>query len=419
MSDNSRLSLLEKQIGRRRALLFVALFVVGWLALLAVDWYQRFTRYEFEKRLISRPRRPSAIVEARPLFTTNQVPASRGGDLTQLIGIRSVAKIYEEERPPGLRIVDRYGYMNRPYDPDAVPDVVVVGDSFMAAGHVDELFATRLSKRSGLFVYNHSLMGHGPFISLYRFLDAPRFTGRRPPVVVWGFAEREISGEAFVGMVYQLTIREQPEERKPSEPRAVRPGHMRVNWRLLEPHALQSALPDTSFAAQSGEWLWNRARYYLFRQLTGWVVEATDPVMGKPILFYRYHIDVIAMADERSDPDRIGRSAERLVRYLRERGMELVVVLIPEKEQVYRRAIPPVFNPPDHPIPPSILWEVEEELERRQIRVVNLLRPFREAAEQGQLIYWRDDTHWNPHGIDIAVDIVWEQVEDLWHTLEQ
>lgn len=92
----------------------------------------------------------------------------------------------------------------------------------------------------------------------------------------------------------------------------------------------------------------------------------------------------------------------------------MVVVLIPEKEQVYRDALPVRFNPPDNPLPPSVLWAVESELQRHGIPVVNMLDSFQNATLQGELVYWQDDTHWNERGTAMAVERVWSEIENLF-----
>ncbi len=416
MSDKSKLESREKGVGRHAAVLFVALFALGWVIVLAADWYFRFARYEWDKQLISRPPRAALDVADRPAFRTNLVQATRGGDLTQLIGIQRVAERFEEDRPAGYRVIDPFGFTNPPYERDAAPDMVVVGDSFMATGNMDQLFSTKLAATSGLFVYNRALFGHGPFVSVLHFMDDPRFQETPPRVVVWGFAEREIDGVFFDSFAYRIRTRDVRMEAEIGAETA-RPGRTRVYWRAFAPRSLKASLPNTSFMAQVGEWLWNRARYVLFRRITPWVVVAAEPVAGDPVLFYRHHIGVLGRDPEELRLELIAPSVQVFDEYCRERGMELVVVLIPEKEQVYRHALPAQFNPPEDPLPPSTLWTVEQELKARNIRVVNMLAPFREAFQRGERLYWQDDTHWNPHGVQMAAEHVWEEVMNVFPDL--
>lgn len=412
MDHSYRLVELEEATAPRAARWFVVCFAIGFVALLGFDWFMRFERYEWETRLIDRPRRPISEPQARPAFVTNHVAAARGGDLTTLIGIRSVVDVFAEERPATIHIRDRHGFMNRPHDEGQAPDVVVLGDSFMAYGDIDTQFASQLADRTGLFVYNHALQGHGPFVPVYRFLSDDRFWQRPPQAIVWGFAEREIGGVFFERFSRELEWRGRRREATAQQDGEVLvvPQRIRVRWIALSPHRLRNSLPDTSFMAQTGQWGWNRLRYYLFGQLNPWVVVADRDVAGVDMLFFDYHIETLLWSEEARDPVRVAEVIAQFREYSLKRGIELIVVLIPEKEQVHRNAIPEHRIPPGEIISPSVLWRLEEELDQHHVQTVNLLGPFREAVAAGQQIYWRDDSHWNAAGIRIAADLVAERL---------
>jgi hypothetical protein len=93
---------------------------------------------------------------------------------------------------------------------------------------------------------------------------------------------------------------------------------------------------------------------------------------------------------------------------LDQKGIKLLVVLVPEKYSVYA---PLVNKAPGMPLKnPSYLMSLQGELIRRRIPTVNLLPTLlREAAEQyksGRYIYWPDDTHWNADGIRRACELI-------------
>lgn len=375
----------------------------------------RFERYEWQNRLVDRPRRPVTEHQDRPLFVTNRVAASRGGDLTALIGIQSVVDVFAEERPAAVHIRDRFGFMNRPYDPDQAPDVLVVGDSFMAYGCIDTQFASQLADQTGLFVYNHAMLGHGPFIPIYRFLADDRFWERPPRVIVWGFAEREIGGDFFVRFSRDLQWRGRRREFVPpaEAEESPRPQRMNYRWVALAPRQLMDSLPDTSYIAQAGQWAWNRLRYYAFGQLNPWVVVADRDVLHADMLLYEYHVGTLSWPEEVRDPARVAEAIAGFRDHCLRRGIQLIVVLIPEKEQVYRAAIPASALPPGAEIPPSVLWRLTDELERQGVTTVNLLPPFQAATAEGIRVYWQDDTHWNVTGIQIAADLVAQRLARL------
>jgi len=87
------------------------------------------------------------------------------------------------------------------------------------------------------------------------------------------------------------------------------------------------------------------------------------------------------------------------------RQIELLVVLVPNKYTVYE----PLLLEPD-PGRGRALWldEVDAYLQRTGVATLNLTRPMRARAarelDQGRLLYWIDDTHWNAAGIRLAAE---------------
>jgi len=401
---------IENDMTPRASRWVVCIMMAGWLAMGAVDWSQRFSRYAWHNQWWIRPAASASTGTATAsqqepaMFRTNPVPARVGGDLSSLIVTRSLAGLFEETRPSYDAVTDVFGYPNRVRDPGQVPDVVVVGDSFMAVGSMDTMFAGQLADQSGLGVYNMSLMGHGPFISPLRFIDDVRFKTSTPRYLVWGFAEREIGGSFFERFEKRVMLRRGliPMESDHASTSLGSAG--RVLWAALSPANLRKSLPDSSIIAQTGEWIWTRARYVLFRQLHPWVVVAETPVGEDAMLFFSYHIETLSWSSDIRRVDRVAESISQFHQMCVERGVELIVLLIPEKEQVYRDFIPAHLLTPEDPIPPSVLWALEAELKNRHVRVVNMLPVLQHAVESGERVFWRDDTHWNDAGIRLAAE---------------
>lgn len=94
---------------------------------------------------------------------------------------------------------------------------------------------------------------------------------------------------------------------------------------------------------------------------------------------------------------------ERYIAWLANRlalqGQRLLVVLAPQKYTVYA---PLLAEPDPGPGRPEYFAQLERRLRTRGIAVVNLTEPLRAAARdalaEDSLVYWRDDTHWNPAG---------------------
>jgi hypothetical protein len=109
-------------------------------------------------------------------------------------------------------------------------------------------------------------------------------------------------------------------------------------------------------------------------------------------------------AEEDADrwKDLLARRSEELSRS----GLRLLVVLVPTKRQIYG----PMLEPPSRSLDAAFdsFARLEEGLRGRAVAVVNLAPVFRREAEarvaRGELLYWRDDTHWNPAGIRLAAE---------------
>lgn len=407
---------ISSRFASRRVWLFLVSLMLFVGALVLVEWYFRFARYHFEMQLFHLPARPLEIHATTHGFTTNVIPAMRGGDLTALIGIHHAAEPFMEERSAGLRVQDQQGFVTESYDPAVPPDAVVVGDSFMTVGLLTNTFAFRLARHSGLMVRNRALLGHGPFVGVEHYLDSLQPGDTPPAYLVWGFAEREISGAKFERFLYSMDGRVRMAG--PKHEAVVLDRGFSVHWDSLAPTKLRKSLPATSLLAQSAQWTWNRLRYLLFGQLHPDLIPSRDQVVDGPMLFYRYHIESLAQSEEERNSAMVVQAIRKLDKLCRLRGITLVVVLIPEKEQVYRDWLPARFNPPGHPLPPSCLGPIATELQRQDIRVVNMLPVFTNATAQGVRVYWRDDTHWNPIGADRAASEVWNLMKQHKNSTE-
>jgi hypothetical protein len=90
-----------------------------------------------------------------------------------------------------------------------------------------------------------------------------------------------------------------------------------------------------------------------------------------------------------------------------------VVLLVPTKYEVYA---PLLKKPPPAPAV-SRLDRLEAKLRERGVRVVNLGPVFEaRAADElahGRTLYWKDDTHWGPVGIDLAAS----EIAKAWPSL--
>ncbi len=95
--------------------------------------------------------------------------------------------------------------------------------------------------------------------------------------------------------------------------------------------------------------------------------------------------------------DRVDRWCEAFAdrrAYLAERGIEYVVVLVPEKSAVYPEHL--TGHPKRHP-PPEPLARAEANLRDAGVPCVNLL-PVLQSAKETESLYFVTDSHWTPVG---------------------
>lgn len=385
---------------REKSWIVVAVVGLLWLGIGVGDWYMRFHWFSWQQnfriRAASTTDGPAAPMKIIPK------PDRRGGDLTELVGIPALREHYAEARAATTNFTDEFGFFNKPPTENVYYPIVVVGDSFMATGaRMEDTFPGRLAAISGLPVYNHAFVGRGSFWGIVRFLMSDRFVAREPKVLVWGIIEREISGAYFSGISAQLEYLRQHAHDTTVE--------SRFNIEMLRPARLHQNLPDTSMLAQISSRLWSLIRYKVFGQVNPYIVTPRGDIEGKPFLMYFPSIDAMRWSHKVRDPDLVANIIAYHEKLCREKGIKLVIVLIPDKEQVYRELVPPKYQP----IPDSALNALAASLTKQGIACVNVLDAFRDESRRDVMLYWRDDTHWNTRGIDLAAHETWSAISNL------
>jgi SGNH hydrolase-like domain, acetyltransferase AlgX len=383
--------------------------------LLAGDWFMRFYWFRWQDTVYFRPvttaDRP--VNEAADRFTATELPASRGGDLSRLIGVPGASARFEEDRPPATITLDPQGFRSLPYELDATFDYIVVGDSYMAEGvPLTNQISSQLSARLGKPVLNRAFMGRGPFQSLMLWIEQSLADGPRPAWIIWGFVERDISGDAFSGYVYLINRY----KNKTTEVKAetAKPSGFIFYWTALRPSVLRKSLPNSSALAQISRKMWTHLNYYLFRQLPPDVFVIHDKRNdAAPILGYQISLDSMYWPAEVRKLDQVVWSIEYIRDFLQEHGIQLLVVPIPDKEQIYRDAISAAVWKNGIPPNTSIIPELIARLDEKNIASVNLLELFNTARISGISPYWRDDTHWNNRGIGMAAGLIAERLRGI------
>lgn len=375
----------------------VALITI-WLGMAGLDWTMRFQRFNWNEGLRWSPAATALSRGPMEPMSRYSNPAVRGGDLTSLAAVKKITERYGEWKPETFFVADEYGYPNEPPTDNKFYPVVVVGDSFMFVRYGEAGgFTWQLQQRLNQYVYNYAIQGRGALSSLHRFLADGRFSHRPPRVVLWGILEREISGDVFAGFVYQLSKLGQP-----SQAENIEAGG--IVWSQLTPGALRRSLPASSILSAAVKRLWNYIQFPALGSISRDIIESLPGEDGQGFLLYRYSLEPMALPAHVRKAGQVAWAIEAVRDYLREMGIELVILLIPDKEQVYRKSIPVTAEYKQSEWPPSVLFELENYLHEKHITSINLLPTFRLALTNGERLYWRDDTHWRPEAIALAAE---------------
>ncbi len=388
--------------GSRLKLLLPLLALAGlWLVATGLDWAMRFRWFQWHRTFVVSAFKPRYIGDWPPL-TRVPFPPARGGDLSRLLGVPEAIEKYGVDRADqGVVHTDEFGFPNVPPTTNRPYTVALVGDSFLLQGRSDSnLMGGRIARLLGTSVYTVAHAGRGSAFAMSGYLDHPNFRRSPPRAVVWCLSERDATGFFFDSVAVQAMGRVYQSNYVAYADAASRRDW---DWLQLTPARLRASLPNTSVLAQGARRAWTWIRFQGFRRLNEEIVIATNAFAGRTMLFYSENLKSLSWGPEVRDIPKIKRAAYYVQRdYFLARGIRWIVVLIPEKEQVYRNWVPPSRWIGGKALPPSSLDDIAAALKSAGVEALNLLPVYRQAVARGELVFWPDDTHWNPLGMDYA-----------------
>lgn len=280
---------------------------------------------------------------------------------------------------------DAYGYRNPPELAEGTPPpaALFLGDSFgSGAGNSDEVtLPAQLGRLLGGPVYN---LSGGPLASLGDIRVAARRLHFTRGVLVYELFER--NGPPGIPAPPYATF-------KDVSPNAAPSFSERVQARATNMKISRAEIVVAKWKKAWLAWANHEAAPPPHPDV---VVGALDD--GSPMIFLRHEINIVA-SERALPPDYF----VWLARELAAHQIALEVVLVPSKYSVYAAHLAPQGLPPPTTGP---LERLTSALEAAGITTVNLTGPLRAEAEaaypRGELLYWRDDTHWNEAGIRVA-----------------
>jgi len=305
----------------------------------------------------------------------------------------SVFRAYREYRDV-LFVTDAHGFPNDPAAIGRGPyEVILLGDSFGEGSQTshDRTWAYLLRTRYGRSVYNLSMAAASPwheYVTLASEID--RLATRPSSVVVWAI----FTGNDFDGGVFY------PEFDLARLPWQAGMGRVWTRYQHMRDRSPVRRAAARIRASRAGP---------------------AEPIVARPFIdggamlfFTPYAARMRATpAMIRAHPSftLFRETIVRTVALARARKLDLAIVLIPSKEEVYRWVLerqPPWSSDPS----PSGLGVVLTEICREaDVRLLDLKAPLIEESRRRyqrthELLWWRDDDHWNEAGHEVAAALV-------------
>ncbi|MBC5772966.1 hypothetical protein H8S95_02735 [Pontibacter sp. KCTC 32443] len=266
---------------------------------------------------------------------------------------------------------DAYGYRNR----DSKCDVLLIGDSNITGAKLsqEETLAEALERQLNKEVYSFAPA------TMNRFLATERFVQDPPELVILSSIERRIPGLPAVGANgLGSKIRNYTGD-------LINSSYLLTKLFITADRISKLGLYHRALA--SIERSFGRKEYISFNN--EYFIEGE--------IANRHYTDqeILDMAN----------ILEGYKAVLQERGIKFIFMPIPNKENIYYQMLPSKKKP-------DFLPRLMAELRRRNIDVVDTQTNFEKLHQQDNIaLYPTDDAHWNNIAVEVAADLVAQQLQ--------
>lgn len=273
--------------------------------------------------------------------------------------------------------------------------VITIGDSFFDITYEGSQFSVRFEEATGRPTYN---IDYDITKKIYTINPTSFFkehpVANSPRILLWERVERNLVNDILDARESVITT-----ELEQLLPARVRSSDAYEEYTRLRDIAFHTE--PLVFLLQNSLWtkrmyeIMNTFRFRVTRDLPPLTPEySRDPLM----LFYG---PALKTSRATLSDKEIEAAAERIANEYRSleqaEGIEPIFLPLPSKETVYRRlSRDPSYN--------DFLPRLTRELEKRQVRVINML-PIYEAydATHDDLLYYPTDTHWNGTAMHLLI----------------
>jgi alginate O-acetyltransferase complex protein AlgJ len=280
-------------------------------------------------------------------------------------------------------ITDPYGYRNT--NAWEKPDVVIIGDSFIAGDTLsqEQLLSEVLQSELKMKVYAMAPA------DIRDFLNDPRFVDNPPKALILEVLEPQLSSNSI----------EKPKQ-----------DWYKTDFIRLRQRLMQNCVVSYIDIIQNRIFKWNslnfvRARVIWFLYGRKPAIVGTKQFDGRPMFFSRLKCRLHLSQDQ---TDQIARMLESYKAVLQSRGIKFIFLPVPCKRAIYYDIAPGETKS-------DSFSRFIISLQADGVTTVNLEQAFLDARKQNEdlLLYQLDDPHWNYEGVKITADLLAPLINEM------
>lgn len=382
----------EDKIKKRKSAITIGgnILLAGFLLLLFSVPVTDFVIIQVRAHIL--PDKTAAEDFVSPYHPNRDFTYSRYGDLSDLLAAPQLVRRYGLLREYHIR-TDSRGFFTPPGSSLENSKFVVAGDSFTLGASAEETLAGLIvsapgQTRGSAYSLGAPVNNILSFLILYPPLVNPPPTPRRHLIIV--LCKRNLTADLYSNYLAQYSP--MPSELK----------------RKLLIYRIKKYLPDRLFDRMR-----DRSRLIIYTnrivtslKLSMGIAEDQPRIIvgGDDVLFYSNDVYFWKKEHPKDEIQRIGDSISFLNNEAAKRGFKMLLVMVPDKSDVYPELLPEELRPAGDPTE-KYFEGIASELQSRNVSAVNLLPIFRSAAKN-KMLYFKDDTHWNIDGKKIAVNSI-------------
>lgn len=302
------------------------------------------------------------------------------GDLAALSG-EFTDRIYRREK----FVTDKRGFRNSEVGNESPVDVLILGDSFGVGSDTTQhsIWPELLRRDLGLVTYNLSLPG-SPADEMHTLLtELPRLTLSPRATVVWMIFSGNDLTESYAALKWL-------QDRKKS------------NLSLLDSLIMRlgNFQRQSSLSRLIGSFDGSSSKQRVIRQMLSGRGE---------LLFYHPYLEMAKLTrreiEERSEFQDLTRTMEKMRKASCAAGFSVFVVIAPSKEEIFLR--------PDNNGASAFAEAVHPLCRQFSFSCLDLGPALIAASSQGGLLWWPDDTHWNPEGHIVVAETIAARLREV------